>query len=699
MKTITLMFFNAFFCINVYAQWKNIGIDGGNIRTIISYGTTLLAGTNSDGILVSTDFGQNWTPANNGLYTINKKINAFCKIGSKKLVSTGTSGAFADRGLYVLDSVNFNWLPIKIVLSGSEPNIVNLNFHNGRVYAGTDDAAYRQGLFVSNDSGFTWNQINTGLNGINGPGIPSITGFAALGKWLFLNTYNMICFSDQDSVNWKPANKGLTGKTTNKLFTIDSSVYLLTTKGIYYFNFADTSWLATNGQPLDSNITNLISIGNRLFASTTNGTVFYSDNKGNSWTKSGSGLPGSAINTLYANNNIIYAGTSIHGIYKSSDNGLSWNAINKGIKLMGSSGITKGASLLYTSVTAAGIFSSSDGGNTWFSKNNGLPNLYYKVFIEKEGLLFSGAYSGMAKSNDNGNNWSQINTGFPSNSVNTMLVHGNNIYAGIASGGGVIVSGDNGNTWQKINTGLSDSSIKTLQVDNNIIYAKTNSGKYFKTIIGNTLWMPVNMDSVKKKTSINEWAIINGKMYLATAKGIYRRHDTGEFWSVSDTNLNKYSIGYIIGYGGSIFAGTVSNSSGIDNGRVFLSNNQGQSWKEVSDNLPPLSIRSISLDAENIYIAINSLWSRPLSSFTGITEHSGKESRLKVYPNPSHGILNVETHSPIQKGKIMDISGKEMLTFSNSNSIDISILQPGLYILEVTCKNNSNPSFAKFVVD
>jgi hypothetical protein len=52
----------------LHAQWvASNGPQGGDVRSIVTIGNSIIAGTNGGGILRSTDNGSSWKPANNGI--------------------------------------------------------------------------------------------------------------------------------------------------------------------------------------------------------------------------------------------------------------------------------------------------------------------------------------------------------------------------------------------------------------------------------------------------------------------------------------------------------------------------------------------------------------------------------------------------------------------------------------------------------
>jgi len=69
---------------------------------------------------------------------------------------------------------------------------------------------------------------------------------------------------------------------------------------------------------------------------------------------------------------------------------------------------------------------------------------------------------------------------------------------------------------------------------------------------------------------------------------------------------------------------------------------------------------------------------------------------INVYPNPTNDIVYIESEEEIQSATVTDIKGTNMLTSTNSNSIDLSTLPHGLYFLQVsTTSQNSNIRIVK----
>ncbi len=63
-------------------------------------------------------------------------------------------------------------------------------------------------------------------------------------------------------------------------------------------------------------------------------------------------------------------------------------------------------------------------------------------------------------------------------------------------------------------------------------------------------------------------------------------------------------------------------------------------------------------------------------------------NNIKMYPNPAHDFIIIDTNEQLSSAKIYDISGKLMLnpTFL-SNKIEIGSLPSGNYIVEIFNKS------------
>lgn len=62
-------------------------------------------------------------------------------------------------------------------------------------------------------------------------------------------------------------------------------------------------------------------------------------------------------------------------------------------------------------------------------------------------------------------------------------------------------------------------------------------------------------------------------------------------------------------------------------------------------------------------------------------------SSSSIYPNPTKGILNIDANTTPKQVDVFNILGKKVLSFHNTNEIDITNLNNGLYLMLITNKN------------
>jgi hypothetical protein len=84
----------------------------------------------------------------------------------------------------------------------------------------------------------------------------------------------------------------------------------------------------------------------------------------------------------------------------------------------------------------------------------------------------------------------------------------------------------------------------------------------------------------------------------------------------------------------------------------------------------------------------NQSWGNPYSFAIGLEENSAFANSIQLYPNPVKDIVNIKAIDKIQRVRIYTIDGKLQLETQNSMNIDVSCLQSGLYLIEITTDKN-----------
>ncbi|HEY6142485.1 MAG TPA: T9SS type A sorting domain-containing protein [Flavobacterium sp.] len=410
-----------------------------------------------------------------------------------------------------------------------------------------------------------------------------------------------------------------------------------------------------------------------------------------SWTEKATGFssPNISLNSIsIVDDNVIWASAfditdfehpdyTVKEFTKSIDSGETWTtgAINLGPNSedMEISSITAVSDqIAWISVSpgatnTGGIWQTTDGGVTWtkqstasFSSADSWPNFVH--FWDTNNGVAQGDPENnefeIYTTNDGGTTWTRVpaaNTpdatvGSEYGYYNIYTVSGDNIWFGTDLGR-IFKSTDKGLSWTAYNSGVStDFGLDRFS------FSDANKG------------ILMTHDDLK----------------------LYSTIDGGETWnSITTPDFFKTDIAYIPGTStviASSFADPVGSAYSIDNGLnwipidnlihgqlVFLNNNVGFS-----------AGKTIDATIGGIYKFTSAPLKTP--SFTA-------EKQIAVYPNPTNGILHIDSKTGLKEASVFDLLGRKVysskFSASNSNTLDIRSLQSGSYILKTTSNDGS----------
>ena len=322
---ISIILLSFIFSGQFFAQWEKTNFPSTlQVNSLAISDSNIFAGTEGDGIFVSTDNGENWINRNNGL--------------QDKVIHT-------------------------IFINGK-----TLPAGQARIYAGTETGAY-----VSTNKGKSWEAINSGLSGL---GVWSFAVSNFMGdSTIFAGTWNGIYSSTNNGANWEPAGLSTT-MPVNSIIARDNFMFAATLAGgVYYsqnngFGWKDISIKVKGGlydpdaiipvyslAAIDTNViasagpgklyytsfdsgnfAHSTSFGNmpilcfvmhyaKLFAGNSAGYISVSDSYGLAWKYLPPPLTNQAVYSLTLNNSYIFAGTG-NGVWREQYSETATNVKN-----------------------------------------------------------------------------------------------------------------------------------------------------------------------------------------------------------------------------------------------------------------------------------------------------------------------------------------------------------------------------------
>jgi photosystem II stability/assembly factor-like uncharacterized protein len=190
--------------------------------------------------------------------------------------------------------------------------------------------------------------------------------------------------------------------------------------------------------------------------------------------------------------------------------------------------------------------------------------------------------------------WEQTN-GPAGGTVNCFAVKGDSIFAG-TDGAGLFLSIDNGETWKNILYNDTLSQFISLTIKDEKIFAimKKQGPTY------SNLYLLSYKDTIIKAEPILSGCLVNAidtnsvYVFAATSKGMFRSSDNGASWAWicnGLTDKDALSIGI---KGTNICTGT-------QEGRIFLSTDNGDNWKLVAQSDSYSQLKNFASTKNNLF--------------------------------------------------------------------------------------------------
>ncbi|MBN1972066.1 MAG: hypothetical protein JW787_00385 [Sedimentisphaerales bacterium] len=318
------------------------------------------------------------------------KKNLFCAAFTAFIMIVLTKSAYPQW-------VQTNW--------PTSSSFFNLYTNQDVVFARTWDSLNGGRLFFTGDNGESWTQFSSADSDID------ILSIVMLNNNILVGTWNGFYRCTPDNIYWEPFEPaGIPADTAIwSIAMIDNTLFAGTGGNIYESSIDDVNnWLeASTGIPANARITSILANGNAIFAGSDSKGVFIAANGEKNWTAINSGLTDTHISQLASMGGKLFAVTLKDGVFISDSNGVnwvsdanaaSWKADNSGLRNINC--LLAADNLLFAGTDSNGVYLSHDSGLSWISVNSGMPaNTRVWSLAASSDNIFAGTSEGIWRIN------------------------------------------------------------------------------------------------------------------------------------------------------------------------------------------------------------------------------------------------------------------------------------------------------------
>lgn len=340
-------------------------------EAISAKGDTLYASIDYGKIYRSYDGGDTWKklPEDKDLFWANGYKNIFISI-------KGYLYAPATFGLKISKDKGESWYPSNTE-NFAAAECWGVDTLKNRIIASFGD--YDSGSCISDDNGITWK---------NDYPIRSFYDIQVTEKVTYLSQFDGFFISYNNGSTWAKSDID-SSKYYSSILAIDKSVIVITDKGIYISENEGITWHKTGNKGVNSFITKIKTNGSQIYGLSSEGNIYYSDDKCENWVMISSNLPNfSNFRNIYCFEDLIVASGS-SDLFVSKDNGKTWKSISNGLFYSSYKEIIYYKNKLIVGGTPAYISNESytewypieDNGQMYVDDNNGFAIMNGELFL------------------------------------------------------------------------------------------------------------------------------------------------------------------------------------------------------------------------------------------------------------------------------------------------------------------------------
>jgi hypothetical protein len=295
------------------------------------------------------------------------------------------------------------------------------------------------------------------------------------------------------------------------------------------------------------------------------------------------------------NEEVIFAGTDGGGVLASSDNGETWTVVNLNLPTLAIKTLTVAGENIFAG-TNKGVFVSKVWvwSVNWVAGSTGLTNTVINNLTTAGDKVYAATNNGVFVSPNTNGVWSAANSGY-TDTVNTMLVFNNKLFAGTQRDGLYKSNSITTVSWAAFNTGLNNLETYTLYNSNQLVIAATNKGLFVSRDLA------ANYTRANKgltdSLNVTTLSFAGTKLFAGTRYGgVFVSSDTGKTWtSVKNNVLNNQSIVKIITVGMNVLAAT-------SEGTVFITPSAAINWQQTAGLPAMIKPTSLATDGTRVFL-------------------------------------------------------------------------------------------------
>ena len=643
------------------------------------------------------------------------------------LSTTGDIYAAASGGIYRLSPNASAWTLVNTTVLTNSPETSET--HKWTSMAERNDTLYlvsADEMFTSTDRGKTWKSLGARPKG-------RIIGLAITDEAFYLALHKGIFRSTNIGKQWTLLNDVVPDTAILAVANIEHTVFVGTTEGLYRISAG--AW-----EKLSVDTTKAI---HSLAVSENNLYIGTGPDLAQLQTPEGIGA--------YMGQIMSSDTSSSWEIFHSIDLGDTWTEItptsnsfmmkiSPGVKVL-----AVGKTILALGITA---FRSTDGGKTWTdfgfdrsdlnsAMNSFTLSLFPAVGVD-ENTFFKVGPLGLIRSTDAGESWHPFMTGIVGTHIQDLVAFKNDLYANTWIG--IVKSTDGGASWETLNLNSDELTLKStananpthllmfpkLAISGGVLYGMTprleeeNELRLFHLSANGNVLVPIQavptfgkdspfiidiirqLDSTHQREKYPGAFAVNGDIFYVEYKRRLFRWKRGDSeWfntGLIDTGKNSdEEDDFIRGFKLAVFGKIVY--VGKRDGHLFQSLDGGDTWKDVTTNLPLRFERfhDITFAGSTVYVATDAgtLMSKEGEHWRALTDKTGAYTitdRIAVVGTTIYGAGNERIHQLNRRGEWEKISpevpDRVISLVPNSDRLYIATKQRGIFHTSIEKENN-----------